>query len=59
MANEAGEVVVFEVVRKKVSGEFRRTPNDEGGVVFAPRNNVICGGFVHKLVCLGEERSWH
>ena len=35
MANEAGEVVVFEVVRKKVSGEFRRTPNDEGGVVFA------------------------
>ena len=56
LANEAGEVVVLEVVGKKVPGELGGSPNDEGGVVFAPRDYVIRGGIVHQLVCLGQER---
>jgi hypothetical protein len=58
LANEAGEVVVFEVVREEVSSEFRRTPDDEGGVIFTPRDDVICGRIIDKLVCFCEEWSW-
>ena len=47
LADEAGEVVVFEVVGEEISGELRRAPNDEGGVVFTPRNNVIGGGIIN------------
>lgn len=58
LSNEAREVVVFEVVREEVSSKFRRTPNNEGGVIFTPRNDVICGWIINKLVCFGEEWSW-
>lgn len=36
LADEGGEVVVFEVVGKEIASELRRPPDDEGGVVFAP-----------------------
>lgn len=55
LADKAREVVVLEVVGKEISGELRRTPNDEGGVVFAPRDDVVGGGVVDELVGFGEE----
>jgi len=56
LANEAGEVVVFEIVGEKVPSELGGSPNDEGGVVFAPRDYVVGGRVVYKLVCFGKER---
>lgn len=55
LANKAREVVVLEVVGKKVAGKLRRAPYDKGGVVFAPRDDVIGGRVVDKLVSLGEK----
>lgn len=55
MADEAGEVVVLEIVREEVAGELRRAPDDEGGVVFSPRDDVVGGGIVDKLVRLGQK----
>lgn len=59
MSHKAGEIVVFEVVREEVTGEFGRSPYDKGGVIFAPRDNVIGGGVVDKLVGLCEEWGWN
>lgn len=59
LANEAGEVVVLEVVREEVTGELGRAPNDEGGVVFAPRDDVVGGRIIHELVRFGKEGSRH
>lgn len=59
MANEAGKIVMLEVIRKKITGEFRRPPNDEGGVVFAPRDDMIGGRIVDELVRLGEKWRRH
>lgn len=47
LTNEAGEIVMLKVVRKKVTSELRRTPNDKGGVVFTPRNNMVGGRVIH------------
>lgn len=41
LPDEAREVAVLEVVRKKVPCELRRPPHDEGGLVVAPRHYVI------------------
>lgn len=59
LPDETREVVVLEVIRKEISSELRRTPDDEGGVVFTPGDDVIGGRVVHQLVCLGEKGSWH
>lgn len=57
LADEAGEVVVLEVVGEEVASELGRAPNDESGVVFAPRDDVVGGGIVYELVRFGQERS--
>ena len=57
LANEAGEVVVLKVVGEEISRELRRPPDDEGGVVFAPRDDVVGGGIVYELVRFGQEGS--
>jgi len=59
LPDEAGEVVVLEVVREEVAGELGRAPHDEGGVVLAPRHDVVGAGVVHQLVRLGQERRRH
>lgn len=41
LADEAGKVVVLKVLRKEVTSEFRWTPDDESGVIFTPRDDVI------------------
>lgn len=51
LADEAGEVVVLEVVREEVAGELRRPPDDEGGGVVSPRDDVVGGGIIHQLIC--------
>ena len=48
---------MLEVVGEEVAGELRRTPDDEGGVVFAPRDDVVGDGIVDELVRFGEKRS--
>lgn len=55
LADEAGEVVVFEVVGEEVTGELRRAPNDKSGVVFTPRDDVVGGGIIDELICLGQK----
>lgn len=37
LANETGEIVVFEVLGKQISGEFGRSPDDERRSILAPR----------------------
>ena len=50
---------MFEVVGEEVTCELRRAPNNEGGVIFTPRDYVICGGVVYELVGFGEEGGRH
>lgn len=59
LPDEAGEIVVLEVVGEEVTGELRRPPDDEGGVVVAPGDDVIGCGVVYELVSLGQERRRH
>jgi hypothetical protein len=49
---------VLEIVGEEVTSELRRPPNDEGSVVFTPRNYVVGGGIVYQLIGFGEEWSW-
>lgn len=58
LTDEAGEIVVLKVVGEEVASELRGPPNDEGGVVFAPRNDVVGCRIVYQLVRFGEEWSW-
>jgi hypothetical protein len=36
LANEAGEIVVFEIFRKQIPSENGRIPNDEGSSSIVP-----------------------
>ena len=58
LADEAGEVVGFEVPGEEVAGELRRTPHHEGGFVFAPRDYVVGGRIVDQLIGFSEEWCW-
>lgn len=46
LSDEAGEIVVFEIIGKEIASELRRTPNNESSVVVTPRNDVVGGGIV-------------
>lgn len=59
LADEAGEVVVLEVVGEEVTGELRRPPNDKGGVVFTPRDDVVGAPIVNQLIGLGQKGCRH
>jgi hypothetical protein len=52
LANEAGEVVVLEVLRKQIASELSGAPDDEGRSVVVPGNEVVDGGVVDHLVSL-------
>lgn len=56
LANKAGKVVMLEIVREKITRKLRRAPDDEGGVVFAPRDDMVGGGIVDQLIRLGQKR---
>lgn len=49
---------MLEIVGKEVTSKLRRSPNNEGSVIFTPRNYVVCGWIVYKLIGFGEEWSW-
>lgn len=59
LSDKTRKVVVLEVVGKKITCELRGTPNDEGGVVFAPGNYMVCGGIINQLVSFCEEWRRH
>lgn len=56
LADEAGEVVVFEIRREKEASELGWVPDDEAVVGGAPRNDVVGGGIVDHVVGLLKER---
>ena len=56
MSNEAREVVVLEIGRKKKSSKLRRVPNDETVLAGAPRNDAVCRWIVHHLI--GFQKKW-
>ena len=53
LADEAGEVVVFEVFREQITGEDGRVPDDKTGSIFVPGDDVINGVILHELICFG------
>lgn len=59
LTDEAGEVVVFEVVGQKISRELRRSPDNESVVVITPRDDIVSGRVIDELVRLGQERCRH
>lgn len=56
LSNETGEIVVFEISRKKNSSEFWRIPNDEAVTSRSPWYDVISLRIIHHLICLRQER---
>lgn len=59
LANEAREVVVLEVFGEKVTSELGGTPNDKGGVVVAPRDDMVGEWVVNELVRFGKKWCWY
>jgi len=58
LANEAGEIVVFEVFGKQILSEIGLFPNDKSVSRFAPGNNVVGGRVVHQQIRLRQKRRW-
>ena len=56
LPDEAGEVVVLEVLGQQVTGEVERVPHDEAGAAGAPRHDVVGRRVLHHLVRLDQER---
>ncbi len=50
---------MLEVVGKQISGELRGPPHHKGRIILSPRDNVVSGWIVHKIVSLCQERSGH
>ena len=47
---------MFEIGREENPGEFRRVPNDEAGVIRAPRDDIVCHRIVHHVIRLLNKR---
>lgn len=59
LADEGGKVIVLEIVGEEVASELRGPPDNEGGVILAPRDDMVGGRIVNELVGFGEERGWY
>lgn len=57
LADEGGELIVFEVLWKDVEGEWLLVMDDEGGSGGCPLAEVVCGGVRDESVELGNEGS--
>lgn len=55
LTDKAGEVVVFEISGKQISGEIGGLPDDEGSARLVPGNDAVGGRIVDELVGLGEK----
>ena len=47
LPDKAREVVVLEIVRKKITSKLRWPPNNESSVIFTPRNYVVRGRVIY------------
>lgn len=56
LTNEAGEVTVLEVARKKGCGELAGVPNDKAVASSAPRYNRVRRRVFHHFKRLGKKR---
>ena len=56
LPDEAGEVVVLEVLGKKVPAELRRVPHHEAVVRGAPRHYLVRRRVIHHVVRLAQKR---
>lgn len=59
LADKAREVVMLEVIRKKVTSELGRTPNNEGCIIFTPRDNMVSSWVINELVSFSKKWSWN
>ena len=56
LTDEAGEVVVLEIVGEECEGELGHVPYDEAVAAFGPRDDGVGGGVLHHVVALVQER---
>lgn len=56
LPDEAGEIIVLEVLGKKIFSELWWIPYDETVVVRTPRHNRIGCGIVNHVIGLAQER---
>ena len=56
LADEAGEVVVLEILGQQILGELRGVPHHEAVVLRPPRNDRVRRRIVHHVVRLAQER---
>ena len=56
LPDEAGEVVVLEVLGQQVPREVGRVPHHEAGAAGAPRHHAVGRRVLHHLVGLDQER---
>lgn len=56
LPDEAGEIIVLEVLGKKIFSELWWIPHDETVVVSTPRHNRIGCGIVNHVIGLAQER---
>lgn len=58
MANKAGEIVVLEMLGKKVSGEPVRIPDNKADAAGAPRNYGVGFRVIHHFIGFLQKRWW-
>lgn len=56
MSDEAGEIVVFEVIRKKSERELRDVIDDETVIGLRPKDDGVGGRIFNHIVTFGQER---
>lgn len=58
LADEAGEIVMFEVFRKQITSKLCRLPEDEARSVVIPRDDVVDGGIIDKFIRSNDKWTW-
>lgn len=56
LSNEAGEIVVFEVIRKKSERKFGDVIDDETVIGLRPTDDGVGGRILNHIVTFGQER---
>lgn len=55
LPNKAGEVIVLEVLRKKIPCKIQLVPNNETAATRAPRDSSTCHRIIHHVISLSKE----
>lgn len=56
LANKTGEVVMFEILGKKLLCELGRIPHYKAVIPATPGDYCVGGGIIHHIIGLGEKR---